>query len=317
MINQEKKGDFRMADLFPVLSIAGGQRASMQMSSNKNSIAALGWKAVASKGLAAVEEVFAPLDRYTTDYTEEVVAFGPGKSVTLSIEIAKSVGEALKNPKDWDVSDVTTEPVDIVCNRYSRPFLVTSYDMAAGSRLEGKLQKAIEVVAKGVMKDLHEQIKAASPQMIQGLTLENFTPEYVATVLSGHIIPEVSALTVNPTYHARLTPYNADSLKLESGVYGIGGIYKATGLEHLSEDKKTVGYMGYENAIGIISRQPYIPTDQGAIFVSDLGSVGGIKMYLKQWVLPGMEGVMHSVEAAVGTVVAMPENLRLLSTAAE
>lgn len=29
-----------------------------------------------------------------------------------------------------------------------------------------------------------------------------------------------------------------------------------------------------------------------------------------------MEGVMHSVEAAVGTVVALPENLRLLSTAA-
>lgn len=73
--------------------------------------------------------------------------------------------------------------------------------------------------------------------------------------------------------------------------------------------------MGYENAIGIISRQPLIPTDNGAIFVSELGSVGGIKMYLKQWVLAGMEGIMHSVEAAVGSVVAMPESLRLLSTA--
>ena len=138
----------------------------------------------------------------------------------------------------------------------------------------------------------------------------------MATVLSGLIIPEVSALTVNPTYHAKLTPYNADSLKLETGVYGIGGIYKATGLEALSDDKKTIGYMGYENAIGIISRQPLIPTENGAIFVSELGSVGGIKLYLKQWVVPGMEGVMHSVEAAVGTVVALPENLRLLSTAA-
>ena len=59
-----------------------------------------------------------------------------------------------------------------------------------------------------------------------------------------------------------------------------------------------------------------IPTENGAIFVSELGSIGGIKLYLKQWVVPGMEGVMHSVEAAVGTVVALPENLRLLSTAA-
>ena len=305
---------FDMKDLFPVTNLTG-QKPSMHMTENTNSIAGLGWQTVASKSLAAISELFAPLDRYTTDYTNEIVAFGPGSSVTLKIEIAKTVGEAIKDAKDWNISDVTTEAVDIVCHRYSRPFLVTSYDMAAGSRLEGKLYKAIEAVAKAVLKDLHTQIKTAQPGVISGLTLDSFTPEYVATVLSGLIIPEVSALTVNPTYHAKLTPYNADSLKLETGVYGIGGIYKATGLESLSDDKKTIGYMGYENAIGIISRQPLIPTDNGAIFVSELGSVGGIKMYLKQWVLAGMEGIMHSVEAAVGSVVAMPESLRLLSTA--
>lgn len=306
---------FNMKDLFPVTNLTD-QKPSMHMTENTNSIAGLGWKTVASKSLAAVSEVFAPLDRYTTDYTDEIVTFGPGRAVTLTIEIAREVGEALKNPEDWNVSAVKTDAVSIECNRYSRPFLVTSYDMAAGSRLEGKLNKAIETVAKAVLKDLHTQIKTAAPEVISGVTLESFTPEYVATVLSGLIIPEVSALTVNPTYHAKLTPYNADSLKLETGVYGIGGIYKATGLEALSDDKKTIGYMGYENAIGIISRQPLIPTENGAIFVSELGSIGGIKLYLKQWVVPGMEGVMHSVEAAVGTVVALPENLRLLSTAA-
>lgn len=305
---------FEMKDLFPVTSMTD-QKPSMHMTENTNSIAGLGWRTVASKSLAEVKEVFAPLDRYTTDFTDEIVAFGPGRAVTLTIEIAKEVGEAIKDADDWDVSAVETEPVNIVCHRYSRPFLVTSYDMAAGSRLEGKLKKAVEAVVKSVVKDLHVQIKAANPQVISGLTLASFTPEYVATELSGMIIPEVSALTVNPTYHAKLTPYNADSLKLETGVYGIGGIYKATGLEALSDDKKTIGYMGYENAIGIISRQPLIPTENGAIFVSELGSIGGVKLYLKQWYKPGMEGIMHSVEAAVGTVVAMPGNLRLLSTA--
>lgn len=313
-IANKGKKPFSMKDLFPVTNLTD-QKPSMHMTENTNSIAGLGWQTVASKSLAAISELFAPLDRYTTDYTNEIVAFGPGASVTLKIEIAKAVGEAIKDAKDWNISDVNTEAVDIVCHRYSRPFLVTSYDMAAGSRLEGKLYKAIEAVAKAVLKDLHEQIKTAQPEVISGLTLDSFTPEYVATVLSGLIIPEVSALTVNPTYHAKLTPYNADSLKLETGVYGIGGIYKATGLENLSDDKKTIGYMGYENAIGIISRQPLIPTDNGAIFVSELGSIGGIKMYLKQWVVPGMEGIMHSVEAAVGTKVAMPESLRLLTTA--
>lgn len=304
---------FEMKNLFPVTNLTD-QKPSMHMTENTNSIAGLGWKAVASKSLAEVSEVFAPLDRYTTDFTDELVIFERGRAVTLTIEIAKEVGEAIKDAEDWNVSAVETKPVDIKCHRYSRPFLVTSYDMAAGSRLEGKLKKAVEAVVKSVVKDLHVQIKAAKPQVISGLTLTSFTPEYVATELSGMIIPEVSALTVNPTYHAKLTPYNADSLKLETGVYGIGGIYKATGLENLSDDKKTIGYMGYENAIGIISRQPLIPTENGAIFVSELGSIGGIKLYLKQWVLPGMEGIMHSVEAAVGTVVAMPGNLRLLST---
>lgn len=305
---------FEMKNLFPVTNLTD-QKPSMHMTENTNSIAGLGWKAVASKSLAEVSEVFAPLDRYTTDFTDELVIFDRGRPVTLTIEIAKKVGEAIKDATDWNVSAVETDPVDIVCHRYSRPFLVTSYDMAAGSRLEGKLKKAVEAVVKSVVKDLHVQIKAAKPQVISGLTLNGFTPEYVATELSGMIIPEVSALTVSPTYHAKLTPYNADSLKLEAGVYGIGGIYKATGLENLSDDKKTIGYMGYKNAIGIISRQPLIPTDNGAIFVSELGSIGGIKLYLKQWVLAGIEGIMHSVEAAVGTVVAMPGNLRLLSTA--
>lgn len=305
---------FEMKDLFPVTNLTD-QKPSMHMTENTNSIAGLGWKTVASKSLAAVSEVFAPLDRYTTDFTDEIVIFGPGRAVTLTIEVAKEVGKAIKDPEDWNVSAVKTALVSIECHRYSRPFLVTSYDMAAGSRLEGKLKKAVEAVVRSVVNDLHVQIKDAKPQVITGLTLASFTPEYVATDLSGLIIPEVSALTVNPSYHAKLTPYNADSLKLETGVYGIGGIYKATGLEDLSDDKKTIGYMGYENAIGIISRQPLIPTENGAIFVSELGSVGGIKMYLKQWVLPGMEGIMHSVEAAVGTVVAMPESLRLLSTA--
>lgn len=312
---EKEKKPVNMKDLFPVSNLTE-QRPSMHMTENTNSIAGLGWRTVASKSLAAVNEVFAPLDRYTTDFTDEIAIFGPGRSVTLTIEIAKEVGEAIKDPEDWNVSAVKTSPVNIECHRYSRPFLVTSYDMAAGSRLEGKLHKAIEAVAKSIMKDLHGQIKAAAPQVISGLTLDSFTPEYVATVLSGQILPEVSALTLNPTYHAKLTPYNADSLKLETGVYGIGGIYKATGLESLADDKKTIGYMGYENAIGIISRQPLIPTENGAIFVSELGSIGGIKMYLKQWFLPGMEGIMHSVEAAVGSVVALPENLRLLSTAA-
>lgn len=313
-IANKGKKPFEMKDLFPVTNLTD-QKPSMHMTENTNSIAGLGWQTVASKSLAAISELFAPLDRYTTDFTDEIVAFGPGASVTLKIEIAKAVGEAIKNAKDWDVSGVVTEAVDIECNRYSRPFLVTSYDMAAGSRVEGKLKKAVEAVVKSVVNDLHVQIKTANPQVISGLTLDSFTPEYVATVLSGLIIPEVSALTVNSTYHAKLTPYNADSLKLETGVYGIGGIYKATGLENLSDDKKTIGYMGYENAIGIISRQPLIPTDNGAIFVSELGSIGGIKLYLKQWYKPGMEGIMHSVEAAVGSVIAMPENLRLLSTA--
>ena len=140
---------FEMKDLFPVTSMTD-QKPSMHMTENTNSIAGLGWRTVASKSLAEVKEVFAPLDRYTTDFTDEIVAFGPGRAVTLTIEIAKEVGEAIKDADDWDVSAVETEPVNIVCHRYSRPFLVTSYDMAAGSRLEGKLKKAVEAVVKSV-----------------------------------------------------------------------------------------------------------------------------------------------------------------------
>ena len=86
---------FNMKDLFPVTNLTD-QKPSMHMTENTNSIAGLGWKTVASKSLAAVSEVFAPLDRYTTDYTDEIVTFGPGRAVTLTIEIAREVGEALK-----------------------------------------------------------------------------------------------------------------------------------------------------------------------------------------------------------------------------
>ena len=100
---------FNMKDLFPVTNLTD-QKPSMHMTENTNSIAGLGWKTVASKSLAAVSEVFAPLDRYTTDYTDEIVTFGPGRAVTLTIEIAREVGEALKNPEDWNVSAVKRMP---------------------------------------------------------------------------------------------------------------------------------------------------------------------------------------------------------------
>ena len=65
---------FNMKDLFPVTNLTD-QKPSMHMTENTNSIAGLGWKTVASKSLAAVSEVFAPLDRYTTDYTDEICNF--------------------------------------------------------------------------------------------------------------------------------------------------------------------------------------------------------------------------------------------------
>lgn len=315
---EEMSREERMKSLFPVAyapsSLVPEQPQMSDVTNNSNNIAALGWKTVASKGLAIATAVFAPLDKFTTDYSESIVAFPSGASVTTTIEIAKSVGEAIKNATDWNVTAVKTEAVKIEINRYSRPFLITTAEMAQGSKIEGKLTVAIETVVKTIMDDLHTQIKEANPSVIGGLTVDKFTPEYVATDLSGLIIPEVTALIVSPTYLARLTPYNADSLKLENGVYGIGGIYKATGLDKLAEDGKSVGYMGYSNAIGIISRQPLMnPLPNGAIFVSQLGSVGGISLYLKQWSSPGVEGIWHSVEAAVGSVVAVPQNLRILS----
>lgn len=302
--------------LFPVMvaretASTGATLPEMDVQST-NSIASLGWQAVAAKSLAAVQNVFAPLEKFTTDYTDEVVAFGPGMDVTLKVEIVTEAGAALKDARNWNLSALKTEAIDVQCHRYSRPFLVTSADMAAGSRIEGKLKKAIDVVLASVMNDIYGVVAAANVGTKE-VALAEFTPELVATELSAEISPEVDAMVLSPSYYAKLVPYSADSLKLSDGVYGIGGIYKASHVTAAGEN--AVGLLGGENGLTIVSRKPQMMENAG-IFVTELGKIGGVSLYLKQWFEPGIEGIMHSVEAAVGAAVGVKSSLKVLVEAA-
>ena len=77
---------------------------------------------------------------------------------------------------------------------------------------------------------------------------------------------------------------------------------------------KALGFVAQRRALKMVARLPLINSVDG-ISVSSLGVIGGIPLLLKTWVGADTETMWSSVEAATGTVLTVPEAMRVITTA--
>lgn len=278
-----------------------------------NTLAALGWQGVAAKPLKKAEALLPNLENFVTDFTDEVVKFPQDSPLQLTISVPLGVGSSSKNLKDWNKSGISRETRTLTLNRYSLPFGVTSYDTVSLEELEEYIRLSIEAITKDFLAEMYALMAAESGIKTVEVTRTNFNQGYVNQELSWLIEPSVTELAVTPKFYGKLLKTDDNDLPLNQlAVDHIERIESPTAL-----GATAFGYMAYRTGLVFASRQPYIPTGQGQIFVTSLGKVRGIEFWLKQWMIPGSETIMHSVEAGLGVAIGKKESLVILKEKAE
>ena len=205
------------------------------------------------------------------------------------------MGGALVDNADWDKSAINNKYVDVKLHRISRPFILTSYDLMRGERVESKVSAAMKEVAQGVVSQFMNAIKKSGAEL---MPLSKFDPETCAT-LSGAFgeDSETDTLLLSPANYAKIVPTNSLALNPEvTGTYGINHIYKSSNMTTAGCEIIALTADAVAGAVAT----PEIVTAYGSQGMQYLGEVAGIPMVLISTWDYAKQAVKCSVETMAG-----------------
>ena len=249
------------------------------------------WKGVADKTADSISSILAPVKNFILDVQPDLQVRNPNACPVVQVEVISSMGGALVDNTDWDKSAINNKYVDVKLHRISRPFILTSYDLMRGERVESKVAAAMKEVAQCVVG----QFMNAVSVMDSPSTLSKFDPETCATI-SGCFgdKSEVDTLLLSPANYAKIVPTSALALNPEvTGTYGINHIYKSSNMP--------CGVIALTNdAVAGAVATPEIVTAYGNQGMQYLGEVAGIPMVLISTWDYAKQAVKCSVETMAG-----------------
>lgn len=255
------------------------------------------WKTVSAKSAESVRKILAPVQGLIMDVSDGLSCPNPNATPTVQVEVIKSMGEALVNPTDFEVSAIEADYVDVKTALIARPFKLSVYDIMHGERIEGKLKAAMEAVAQGVVGRLNAAIAAKN---IEATELTGMSPETAAELSGAFDTKKTHALTLTPAQYAKLIPTTTLALNPEvEGTFGIGHIYSSAVMPSGVD-----AYAITEDAIaGAVTTAEIVEgVATPGVDVQFLGYVGGIPMVLRtQWDFN--QTLKCSVECLAGFVV--------------
>ena len=282
MINEELKN--KMETLFPQMTNANAEGNTFGTTTEL-------WRGVADKATDTIASILAPVKNFILDVQPDLQMRNPEACPVVQVEVINSLGGALVDATDWDQSAIQNKYVDVKLHRISRPFILTSYDIMRGERVESKVAAAMKEVAQGVVGQFMAAIGAmGSPQGIS-----EFSPEVCATI-SGCFgdKAEVDTLLLDPANYAKIVPTNSLSLNPEAqGAYGIGHIYKT------SQNAAPIVALTKDAVAGAVAT-PEVVATYGGQGMQYLGEVAGIPMVLISTWDYAKQAVKCSVETMAG-----------------
>lgn len=233
------------------------------------------WKGVADKSTDTIASIVAPIKNFILDVQPDLQVRNPNACPVVQVEVISTMGGAIVDGDDWAKSAIESTYVPVTLHRISRPFMLTSYDLMRGERVETKVAAAMKEVAQGVNMQFMKAISKVSGSEL----LTKFDPETCATI-SGVFgdNAEVDTLLLDPANYAKIVPTNALALNPDAeGAYGIGHIYKAAGMTaHAGAPIVALT----KDAIAGAVATPEVVTTYGGQGMQYLGEVGGIPMVL-------------------------------------
>lgn len=214
----------RISHLFPAFSnkIESVENANT-LDSSENI-----WRGVAEKYVDDVKRILQPVEAVILEVAEGVEVSNPNATPTLSVEVVKSVGNALVDPANFEQSEVANDYVDVKTHLIARPFTLSVYDLMHGERVESKLGAAISAVARGVVSQMNGAISASG---VTATEIDEFTPETAAELSGAFDNAETHSLTLKPAMYAKLVPTSNFGIDpAAEGAYGISHIYKSASM---------------------------------------------------------------------------------------
>lgn len=261
------------------------------------------WQTVASRWVDKVRKIIAPVSDFVTDVYEDLQVPNPNALPVVKVEVINSVGNALINTTDWTQSAVDNTYVNVEMNRVSRPFVLTTYDLARGERIESKVAAAMETVAQGVFNLCMSAITTAvtTPDAEAAMT-----PAVAASISAAFgANAETDTLLLDPVAYSSLVPTNTFSLNPDaSGAFGIRKIHKTLLPSGVNGIATAIG--GLVGAVGT----PQTIQGHAGVEVRPLGTIAGIPMLLKSHFGYDGETIKCSVEALAGFTVADSARLK-------
>lgn len=259
------------------------------------------WQSVARKSITLGNVTLAPLDTFSTNL-DNLDLEQPEEDVhpTVNVLVIEDVGDAVDNMTDWRKSATKKKYHKVECDRVSRSFSVSGYDLARGENLAQLVDKAVNKVALRCIQKVMAAIALSDSPFVQGITGGALTQEDIPTlagVFGDKGRPD--ALILKPEYYVKVLPKNGLSLPMDK--LAIKNIYETAGLDEI--EAGCAGLLTRKEGIVVGGGTPKIYDAFKTIGVRSLGKIGGLEMLLKFWEEPGVEQIWCSVETMIGARV--------------
>lgn len=283
---------------------------------------------LAERAMNTLESKLAPLDLFSTDFSDEPVADnarGGGPRQTLQVELVKTAGDVLTNPTNFEVSNTENAAVSVVMNHLSRPVGLSAQDLNQGRRLMTKATKAAEAIANAVMDSCLSLVTTTNydnpvvnvPSLDPTLAeADRFSVKHLRALWASLKATPRHGLLATEAY-SNLLPGNLEAFRTPGDRTGIFGYDRLDWTDRFAAAGEGVaGFAANPAAMAVAARLPADPGDakDRDYIISDTVTVEslGISVEYNVWFSRGTREHYLSYDVVFGAAVGDKDALTIL-----
>ena len=209
---------------------------------------------ISARTLTYLGNIFAPLNAFSTDFSDE--SFSQGQNVRFSI--ANSGATAQKNPTNWESGDSGLANVNCVVDQYSVSFQLTPRQLNNGFRLEQLVDINLQSFGNKIMDTAFAPLTSTNFANVI-VASANITQANIAAAMKTAFPTiaknQVKNAILDGTGYAALLPTTLTTeIGPRPGLAGYDGVYLNT--RWTGAGANIYGFFGGPGAVGCIAGLP-------------------------------------------------------------
>ena len=224
-----------------------------------------GMQVVAQKGIERFYALLAPLDGFSTTYSQDFVVPGR-KGILPKLEVPVYDDTDIGEEDNYDsfaerTDGGTVAGAEVVLHKRDKVIVVTARDIQQGVDIEQRITAALAALARGVQESVFQRLavgtKDADGESVAAITVpaaDSFTFAYANQRLSEAIQPRVNAMLLSSEYYGKMKPADKDGLTPAD--LDVDLCAKVEGLAKLGEG--AVGLLANKRGAAVGLAAPYM-----------------------------------------------------------